>query len=156
MFTGPQTLRSGDPVPDFALVNLSGDRVQFSDLSGQAIVLNFWATWCPPCRREMALLNEFQNEYKSRGLSVVGIDVGEDLEVVRQFVEPMGVGYPIWVDAPDKQMGFDSSQSIHRRFGGVGLPTTIFVDPEGIVQDQHLGELNRALLQTQADELLRQ
>ena len=155
MFTGSQTLRSGDRVPDFTLVNLSGDRVRFSDLTGQAVVLNFCATWCPPCRREMPLLDSIQKEYESRGLSVVGIDVGEEPEVVRRFVESMGVEYPIWTDAPTRQMGSESSQSIHHRFGGVGLPTTIFIDPGGIVRDQHLGELNRAILQTQAEELLR-
>jgi len=156
MFTGAQTLRSGDRVPDFTLVNVSGDRVRFSDLTGQAVVLNFWATWCPPCRREMPLLDTIQKEYRSRGLSVVGVNVGEEPEVVRRFVESMGVEYSIWANAPNKQIGFDSSQSIHRRFGGVGLPTTIFVDPRGIIRDQHLGELNRAILQTQAEELLRQ
>ena len=156
MFTGSQVLRSGDRVPDFTLVNLDGDRVRFSDLEGQVVVLNFWATWCPPCRREIPLLDTVQTEYKSRGLSVVGLNVGEDPEAVRRFIESMGVEYPIWVDGPDKQMGYDSTQGIHRRFGGVGLPTTIFVDPAGIVRDRHLGELNRAILQSQAENLLRQ
>ncbi|MCZ6711943.1 MAG: TlpA disulfide reductase family protein [Gammaproteobacteria bacterium] len=156
MFTGSQVLRSGDRVPDFTLVNLSGDTVRFSDLEGQAVVLNFWATWCPPCRREMPLLDAIQREYKSRGLSIVGIDVGEDPNAVRRYVESIGVTYPIWLDAPNRQTGIDSTQSIHGRFGGVGLPTTIFVDPEGIVRDRHLGELNRAILQTQAEELLGQ
>jgi len=103
----------------------------------------------------MPLLDTMQREYGSRGLSVVGVDVGEEPEVVRRFVESMGVEYPIWTDAPIKQMGLESSQSIHRRFGGVGLPTTIFIDRGGIVRDQHLGELNRAILQTQAEKLLR-
>ena len=154
MFTGSQVLRSGDRVPDFTLVDLSGDTVRFSDLQGQAVVLNFWATWCPPCRREMPLLDAIHKEYESRGLSVVGIDVGEDRGAVRRYVESIGVAYPIWVDAPNRQRGTDSSQSIHVRFGGVGLPTTIFIDPAGIVRNRHLGELSRGFLQTQAEELL--
>ncbi len=154
MFTGSQVLRSGDRVPDFTLVDLSGDTVRFSDLEGRAVVLNFWATWCPPCRREMPLLDAIHKEYEFRGLSVVGIDVGEDLDAVRRYVESIGVAYPIWVDAPNGQRETDSSQSIHVRFGGVGLPTTIFIDRGGIVRNRHLGELNRGFLQTQAEELL--
>ncbi len=156
MFTGPQVLRSGDQVPDFTLVNLSGDTVRFSDLAGRAVVLNFWATWCPPCRREMPLLDAIQKEYESRGLTVVGIDVGEDPDAVRRYVASIGVAYPIWVDAPNRRTGIDSTQSIHGRFGGVGLPTTVFVDRGGIVQNRHLGELNRGFLQTQAEALLDQ
>jgi thiol-disulfide isomerase/thioredoxin len=154
MFTGSQMLRSGDRVPDFTLVDLNGETVRFSDLQGQAVVLNFWATWCPPCRREMPLLDAIHKEYASRGLSVVGIDVGEDRGAVRRYVESIGVAYPIWVDAPNSRTGTDSSQSIHVRFGGVGLPTTIFIDPAGIVRNRHLGELSRGFLQTQAEELL--
>ena len=156
MFTGSQVMRAGDRVPDFTLVDLSGDTVRFSDLEGQAVVLNFWATWCPPCRREMPLLDAIHKEYESRGLSVVGIDVGEDRGAVRRYVESIGVAYPIWVDAPNRQTGIDSTQSIHGRFGGVGLPTTVFVDRGGIVRDRHLGELNRGFLQTQAEALLDQ
>ena len=66
MFTGSQVLRSGDPVPDFTLVDLSGQTVRFSDLEGRAVVFNFWATWCPPCRREMPLLDAIHKEYASR------------------------------------------------------------------------------------------
>jgi thiol-disulfide isomerase/thioredoxin len=154
MFTGPQVVQTGERVPDFTLVDLNANAVRFSDLEGQAVVLNFWATWCPPCRREMPLLDEFHKEYAARGLSVVGIDVGEDPNVVRRFVQSMGVEYPIWVDATNERTEFDSTQGIHQRFGGVGLPTTVFIDPAGIVRDRHLGELNRALLQKQAEDLL--
>ncbi len=156
IFAGPQIARTGERVPDFALVDLNGDAVRFSDLTGRAVVLNFWATWCPPCRREMPLLDAFQKEYSARGLTVVGVDVGEDMELVRRFIESIDVEYPIWVDPPGAPPGFDRSQSIHRRFGGVGLPTTIFIDREGVVQKRHLGELNRAILQSQAEDLLNQ
>ena len=154
MFADPQVIRTGERVADFTLVDLNGDTVRFSDLDGQVVVLNFWATWCPPCRREMPILDAFQDEYGPQGLSVVGIDVGENADIVRRFVESMGVDYPIWVDAPGKPAGFDLSQSVHRRFGGVGLPTTVFIDAAGIVRDTHLGELNRAILHERAEELL--
>jgi thiol-disulfide isomerase/thioredoxin len=156
MFTGSQIVRTGERVLDFTLVDLNGDAVRFSDLDGRAVILNFWATWCPPCRREMPLLDAFQKENADRGVSVVGIDVGEDPELVRRFVESMGVEYSIWVDAPNGPMGIDRSQSIHGRFGGVGLPTTIFIDPAGIARGRHLGELNRAILQEQTEDLLAQ
>ena len=80
--------------------------------------------------------------------------MGEDQDAVRRYVESIGVAYPIWVDGPNRQMGLDSTRGIHGRFGGVGLPTTIFVDRGGIIRDRHLGELNRAILQTRAEALL--
>jgi thiol-disulfide isomerase/thioredoxin len=154
MIGGPYVIRTGEHVQDFTLADLKGNTVRFSDLKGKAIVLNFWATWCPPCRREIPLLNGFQKEYASRGVSVVGVDVGETTDVVRAFVESIGVAYPVWVDAPKEAVGFDRTQEIHSRFGGVGLPTTIFIDPDGIVRNRHLGELSRAVLENEAENLL--
>jgi thiol-disulfide isomerase/thioredoxin len=153
-FTAPGVLRAGDRVPEFTLMDLEGRKVRFSDLDGQAVVLNFWATWCPPCRREMPLLDAIYKEYEPRGLVVVGVDLGEPIDTVKSFIKDMGVRYPIWVDPPFHDPGFDRTRQIYKRFGGIGLPTTLFIYPNGIVQGVHVGELNRAILQQRAAELL--
>jgi len=141
------TVRAGDRVQDFRLVDLDGNRVALSDLQGQGVVLNFWATWCPPCRREMPLLEEAWNDYRASKVVIVGIDLGEPPETVKRYVESIGVTYPIWTDAPDGGQGFDDSSDLLGRFGSLGLPTTIFINPGGTVEETYIGELSRAKLQ---------
>ena len=162
-FTGLQSLEflrqpgvfgTGSTVSDFKLRNLSGASVKLSDLAGQGVVLNFWATWCPPCRREMPLLDDIQKLYQDRGVSVVGVALSEPPGQVRSYVESIAVSYPIWVDASPSAPGFDRTQDIFSRFGGVGLPTTIFIDRNGVIQKVYVGELSRGFLQSQIDKIL--
>ena len=145
---------AGSTVSDFRLRNLSGSSVHLSDLAGRGIVLNFWATWCPPCRREMPLLDDIQKIYQDRGISVVGVAIGEPVDQVKSYVESIAVSYPIWVDASPTAAGFDRTQEIFSRFGGVGYPTTIFIDRNGVIQKVYVGELSRGFLQSQIDNLL--
>ncbi len=150
----PGVYSAGSPVPDFKLRSLSGASVKLSDLAGQGIVLNFWATWCPPCRREMPLLDDIQKIYQARGISVVGVAIDEPPGQVKSYVESVAGSYPIWVDASPPAPGFDQSQDIFTRFGGVGLPTTIFIDRNGVIQKVYVGELSRGFLQSQIDKIL--
>lgn len=150
----PGILSRGDRVPDFTLQTLDGRKVSFSSLQGRAVVLNFWATWCPPCRREMPLLDAIHQEFESHGLSVVGVNLGEPVPTVRAYVGSTGVTFPIWVDPPPNQPGYDRSGKVYERFGGVGLPTTFFIDPDGVLQGGRVGELNRAILQNRAEDML--
>jgi thiol-disulfide isomerase/thioredoxin len=145
---------SGDLAPDMQFQNIDGDTVKLSDLKGRGIVLNFWATWCPPCRREMPMLDEFHQNYSDDGLSVIGLAVNESAAQVRQVVDSLGLSYPVWVDAPRSLPGFDRSQAVFNRYGGVGLPMTIFIDRKGIIRDVYVGELSRGYLQSQADLIL--
>lgn len=152
--SAPGVLRNGDTVPAFTLMNLRGERVSFSSLKGRAVVLNFWATWCPPCRREMPLLDSVQQKYAARGLTIVGIDLDEPAAIVKAYVESIGVSYPIWVDAPGNEPGIDTTRALYNRFGGIGLPTTFFIDPNGVIRQRQIGELNRAFLQNGAEAIL--
>lgn len=145
---------TGDRATDFKLQNLSAETVQLSDLAGRAVILNFWATWCPPCRREMPLLDELQKAYGEKGLSVIGVDINESPELVKSYVNTVGVSYPIWVDAPTGIPGFDRTQEIFASYGGVGLPSTLFIDRDGIIQRIYVGELSRGFLQNQAENIL--
>jgi len=144
-FSGAGTPGVGNQAPDFQLVNLASERVALSDLRGKGVVLNFWATWCPPCRREMPLLESAWKEYRSRGIVIVGVDVGEPQDTVRPFVGSMGLTYPIWTDAPGGG-DFDDTNELLGRFGGVGLPTTVFIDADGIIRKVYIGELSRGML----------
>jgi len=137
----------GDRAPEIRLMNLAGEPVALSDLEGRGVVLNFWATWCPPCRREMPLLESAWNEFRAKGVTIVGIDVGESRDTVRPFADSMGVSYPVWTDAGRGTEGFDDTNALLTRFGGVGLPTTVFIDAEGIIRHVYVGELSRGMLQ---------
>lgn len=136
----------GDKAPEIRLANLSGERVALTDLEGKGVVLNFWATWCPPCRREMPLLESAWKEYQSKGVVIVGIDVGESPDTVKPFIGSMGVTYPVWLDAPAGTEGVDDTNELLTRFGGVGLPTTVFIGADGVIEKIYIGELSRAML----------
>ena len=144
-------VRPGDPLPEFTLRDLQGREVGTADLLGQPAILNFWATWCPPCRREMPALDSTYQAYREQGLMVVGIDVGENPGTVRSFLSGTPVSYPIWLDSPT---GSGGTQQLFRSFGGVGLPTTVFVDANGIVRRIRVGELNQATFSNEAEALL--
>lgn len=151
--TAPGVLRTGDSAPEFTLLNLRGERVSFSSLNGRGVVLNFWASWCGPCRREMPLLDSVHKKYSPRGVTIVGINLDEPLATVKAFIESIGVSYPIWVDPPANESGVDGTRALYIRFGGIGLPTTFFIDANGIIQQRQIGELNRAFLQNGAEAI---
>ena len=146
-------LRSGDPMPDFTLTDLRGNPARFASLKDQVVVLNFWATWCPPCRREMPLLDDIQRAYGSEGLTIVGIDLDERPEVVGAYVTSVGVQYPIWLDDPARAAP-NRTRDLYTKLGGVGLPTTIFIGRDGIIQGSQVGELSRGVLQNRVETLL--
>lgn len=152
-FTDSPGARAGERVADFELVDLDGERVALSDLEGKGVVLNFWATWCPPCRREMPLLEAAWNEHRDQGVVIVGVDVGEPADSVRRYIDSIGVTYPIWLDGPRDGNDFDDTNELLARFGGVGLPTTVFIGPDGVVTKTHIGELHRPMLQEWLPEI---
>ncbi|MFT5657465.1 MAG: thiol-disulfide isomerase/thioredoxin [Gammaproteobacteria bacterium] len=154
LFRPPDMPGVSDIAPDFKLQDLSGNTVRLSDLAGRGVVLNFWATWCPPCRREMPLLNDLQKTYETRGLSIIGVNLDESPQLVKSFAKSFDLSYPIWVDATPTMSAFDSTREIFSRFGGVGLPTTLFIDKAGLIQKIYVGELSRGFLQSQATDLL--
>ena len=100
------------------------------------------------------MLDEFHQNYSDDGLSVIGLAVNEPAAQVRQLVRSIGLSYPIWVDASGSLSGFDRSQEIFKRYGGVGLPMTIFIDRKGIIKDVYVGELSRGYLQSHAELIL--
>lgn len=108
--------------PRFDLTTLAGDRVTLDDLRGKAVVLNFWASWCVPCRAEMPYFEKTYRAYQDRGVVFVGAAVGDDLLSARGFVKELGVTYPV---------GLDEGGVIARAYQVAGLPSTFFIDRNG-------------------------
>ncbi|MGE5602139.1 MAG: redoxin domain-containing protein [Nitrososphaerales archaeon] len=120
--------------PDFALEGLDGKTVSLADLRGKVVLLNFWATWCPPCKAEMPDLDALQREYgASRDFVVVGVNVGEDLATVKPFVAKNGLSFPIVLD--------HSGRVTTQLFGVRPLPTTYIIDREGFIRDAWNGQI---------------
>ena len=109
--------------PDFQLQTLDGTRLRLSDYRGKAVLLNFWATWCPPCREEVPWFVEFQKQYGPQGLQVVGVSVDNgDPKDVMDFIRKFGVNYPVLV----------GNDQVADEYGGMeGLPTTIYIGRDG-------------------------
>ena len=133
----PQSVATGDLVgnirPDFKLNSNKGRFITADDYSGKTLLINFWATWCSPCRKEMPMLMDLQRQYGSDGLQIVGVAL-DDAEVASTFVETFGISYPIL-------LGLEDVFTISAAYGneeGV-LPYTVLVDKSGIVRWQYSG-----------------
>lgn len=124
------------PAPDFALLNLQSQTVQMSDLRDKIVVLNFWATWCAPCVKEMVYFQEVQNLYPDKVL-ILAINQEESPEIVNQFIQDMGFSMQVLLD----QKG-----EVTKLYKVLALPNTFFIDGQGIVRYHHLGSLSREQL----------
>ena len=119
--------------------------MSLSDLKGKGVILNFWATWCGPCRQEMPLLQKAFEDHGDEGLVVVGVDVGEQAEPVQAFFKELGLTFPALLDA---------DQEISRLYRVYGLPTTFFLDRQGVINYVLVGPADQALLDRQIPEIL--
>ena len=124
--------------PNFKLSDLNGVEVSLSQFQGKAVMMNFWAIWCPPCRAELPLIQEHADQYHDQ-LVVLAINAGEEKSDVQHFVEAFDYDLVFLLD----QNNYASNLYQIR-----GLPTTVFVDEEGIWQATHIGELRKPLLST--------
>jgi thiol-disulfide isomerase/thioredoxin len=119
--------------PPLTLKNIQGRAFRLSDYKGKIVLLNFWATWCPPCRAEMPELIKMQREYNARGLQVIGITYPpERLAEVRRFIRQLKVNYPIALGTKETKALFDESET---------LPVTIVIDREGNIRERIEGIL---------------
>lgn len=117
--------------PDFTLTDVNGQSVTLSSLRGKPILLNFWATWCPPCRKELPQLQEFHERYGEK-ITLVGINWGENAQIVREFLDRFGVGYLNLLD--ERGTAF----TLYRL---TGIPETFFIDPEGYLRGAWIGPI---------------
>lgn len=122
--------------PEFALTNLEGESLSLSDLRGTPVMVNFWATWCPPCRAEMPLIQEFQDDFEGEFV-VLAVNGGETEAEVRGFME-----------SNDFTLTFllDPENTVAQQYGVRGFPTSLFIDVEGYLRAFHVGELDDTLM----------
>ena len=133
----------GHPAPDFTLTRLDGTEMSLAELKGTPVIVNFWATWCGPCRAEIPALEAAQQRLGDDAV-ILGVNVQEDPARVASFAEELGMTYPVVLDA-----AADTSRLYRVR----AFPTTYFIDSRGVIVDVYTGPLNEPLLRQRADEL---
>lgn len=130
---GPQV---GKLAPNFLLEALDGGEIRLSDLRGQAVVLNFWATWCRPCRREMPQFVAAYDRYRDQGLIIVAVDLQEGRGTIQRFADDFGLDFPI---------GIDRRGEVAKKYRLLGLPTTYFIDRDGVIRSVYRGPFQERL-----------
>ncbi len=128
-------INAGSTLPAFLLNDLTGEAHSPASLTGKPAVINFWATWCKPCEIEMPLLQATFERYPQ--IAVIGINSGETATAIQPFVTKYDITFSVWLDTENK---------ITDRLKIIGLPTTYFIDAQGVIQAVHLGQLTPTLL----------
>jgi thiol-disulfide isomerase/thioredoxin len=131
------------PAPDFSLESLSGKTVSLSDFKGKLVLINYWATWCIPCKVEMPLLQRYADQYQD-DLVVLAVNDGEPVEKVKPFVQGLNLTLPVLLDP---------NETVTQQYRIRGFPTTMFVDQDGKIRYQHIGILNEEELKGYLAEL---
>jgi peroxiredoxin len=147
---GLAELEQRPPAPEFELAEPGGAQVSLSDFRGKPLIVNFWATWCPPCRAEMPSMQRAWEQVRNEGIELIAINVGESEEIIGRFLEQVPVEFPVPMDRDSK---------VVQAWPVRGLPTTFVVDPRGRLaykaagerdwDDEDLLDLVRALKATQ-------
>ena len=124
--------RIGKPAPQFAMQLLDGGEFRLSDHEGRPLVINFWASWCPPCRQESPAFERQWRRYRDTGIQFVGVDIQDDVSDAEAYVREFGLTFPNGLD-PDGKITID--------YGVIGLPVTFFVGSSGIVEGRWVGAI---------------
>jgi cytochrome c biogenesis protein CcmG/thiol:disulfide interchange protein DsbE len=128
----------GKPAPDFTLQDLDGNTVRLSDFRGKVVFLNFWATWCPPCRAEMPAIETLHRKYRDGDVVVLGIDLRESASTVRAFVEEGGYTWTFLLDTTGR---------VGSMYQVRGIPASYFVDRKGIIRAVAIGGMTGATME---------
>lgn len=120
----------GQAAPDFALKSSSGDNLRLSEYRGDVVMINFWATWCGPCRQEMPLLDELYARYQRVGFNLLGVNIDDDSRRAMKMIDELGVSFPVL---------FDSRKEVSKLYEVEAMPVTVLVDREGRVRHVHHG-----------------
>ena len=135
-----------EPAPSFTLKDLNGENVSLSDFSGKVVILDFWATWCPPCKAEIPHFVELSEQYQGKGLAIVGVSLDrEGVDVVKPFVQKFGIEYPVLI----------SDGQVTKAYGGINsIPTTFVIDSAGNIRKKYVGYRDKSVFEADIKELL--
>lgn len=140
-------IKVGEPISNISLTDLQGNVVKLSDYAGKTILINAWATWCPPCRAEMPLLQSFYEAHQAEGFTMLAINAGEPQLAVSSFINQNGFSFPVLLDP---------NNGVLNQLGISSFPTSVLVSPDGIVQAIHVGMFTPETLETEiASQLTR-
>lgn len=120
----------GQLAPDFVLKSASGDNLRLSEFRGDVVMINFWATWCGPCRQEMPLLDELYSKYQRVGFNLLGVNIDDDSGKAMNMIAELGVSFPVL---------FDTHKEVSKLYAVDAMPVTILVDRDGMVRHVHHG-----------------
>ena len=133
------------PAPDFTLTTFKGTTISLAGLKGMPVVINFWASWCPPCRVEAPLLERTWRAYKNRGLIFLGVNIQDRKEDALNYIREFNITYP---------NGPDPTGEIAINYGVSGLPVTFFVSSKGEVVRRWVGALEKSVLSGSIEEIM--
>lgn len=131
--------------PELTLQTLDGETESLADYLGQVVLVNNWATWCPPCKAEMPTLVAYHNEHTADGFSIIAVDAGEPADVVAQFAKDFGMNFPVWLDPNSEAL---------RAFGNGSLPNSYVIDRTGTVRLAWTGEISMEMLEKYVTPLI--
>ncbi len=140
--------RVGAPLPDFELRDQRGVLVQPDDLRGRPLILNVWASWCPPCRAELPLLAGAAADLEDAGVVLLLLNAGEAAATASEFLAAEGLPLRTLVDPDRREPGLEPTLEVLRRLRAGGLPTTFFIDADGVLRGTYVGELDASVLST--------
>jgi peroxiredoxin len=138
-------LRVGLKAPDFELKNLNGQTVRLSDFKGQKVMLNFWASWCPPCKVEIPEMQKFYQDDRNK-ITVLAINIDPQSDI-KGLVKKMKVHFPILLDEGEK---------VAKAYQIISIPTTYFIDEKGIIKRKHIGAMSEEKIMEIVNDLLRE
>ncbi len=149
----PPVPEVGRQAPDFTLTDLEGNSVTLSNFRGKVVFINFWASWCPPCRAEMPEIEALYQEYKDKDVVVIGVDIlvweilkGYDESDVRQFVQQGGYSWTFVLD---------TTGEVANNYGIIAIPTSFFLDKEGVIQAVNVGAMTKRAMESRLAEAMK-
>jgi thiol-disulfide isomerase/thioredoxin len=126
--SGEENIIIGQPFPELEFKDLNGDVMNIANLKGKVVLIDFWATWCGPCRKETPNLLSVYKEFRDKGFEIIGISLDKNLDTLKNYLEDHQIQWPQYYDGK----GWDNA--ISRRFGVNGIPSTVLIDREGVVR----------------------
>ncbi|WP_409346564.1 thiol-disulfide oxidoreductase ResA [Paenibacillus sp. MBLB4367] len=137
LFNEDKIPKAGDEAPGFKLAGLDGQTHKLSDYEGKGVIVNFWGSYCEPCRNEMPALQRQSEKWAATGLTVLGLNVAENKITAQGYVDQVKVKFPILLD---------QSEEIRRKYGVIQYPTTFFIKPDGKVHTIKVGEMTESYI----------